>query len=732
MADEEIVRSYARDVLGMKDDELDEYLWLAEESMRAPMPPGWEQFEDEARGKPYYVNATTGVTQWDHPSDECYRENFARLKESAKGRPSSARKARRGGERRGPGGGGNRVTVVRGGGAGAGGRETRDDRGGDRDRDDRDRASPKRRPTATAGDGDGGGGYGDDAPRPRAAPGRARATPARAPRRGRRRRRGPRPARYGAGRDGSDDDGGRSPGRGYGARRGDDAPRPRDGAGAAGNAAPNAAPRAKGGARPSPPRRARRPSSPARGRRRRAPKAPSDADLGSPDSATSSSAFRRNRSRPGEDWGTARGSSKTPFPAAASSATRSRRRAAGEPAPRVRARVVARGSDAATSSGRASALPSPDAAAARPQRSPWAGLGDDRRFAAPRRRGAQEPGRESRRELDASAAADRETVALAQVEDLRTTLADAEALLRESRHENAALRRQADIAAPPAEQEKLAALRALDQARHDLGAAERARENAARVHEAQAQALAAETAAEMQRSLRRDAQQAEEIATLHQALADVEARAQLHVDREHAHFQDARLDADARADENGKLRAAVDELQGRLDGALRALAALEDDERRRSGARPSPVRRQPSGPFPAPLAAAPPQAQPLEPRRSVPPTITENARYSPRGDDATAAHAVSVGVAALVASDADAPRVTRSLDRLQYSLSDADDLRSVNTRISLATRTSVDSAASAQTAYTHRSLEGPGFHRGYWQRAYGGNPRELFPNAAAA
>ena len=63
--------------------------------------------------------------------------------------------------------------------------------------------------------------------------------------------------------------------------------------------------------------------------------------------------------------------------------------------------------------------------------------------------------------------------------------------------------------------------------------------------------------------------------------------------------------------------------------------------------------------------------------------------------------------------------MTRSLDRLQYSLSDADDLRSVNTRNSLATRTSVDSAASAQTAYTHRSLEGPGFHRGYWQRAYG-------------
>ena len=92
MADQDIVRNYARDVLGMLDEEMDEFLWLAEESMRAPMPPGWEQFQDEARGKPYYVNATTGVTQWDHPSDECYRENFARLKESSKGRQSSARK----------------------------------------------------------------------------------------------------------------------------------------------------------------------------------------------------------------------------------------------------------------------------------------------------------------------------------------------------------------------------------------------------------------------------------------------------------------------------------------------------------------------------------------------------------------------------------------------------------------------------------------------------------------
>jgi len=34
----------------------------------APLPPGWEQFQDDATGEFYYVNAGRGVTQWDRPS----------------------------------------------------------------------------------------------------------------------------------------------------------------------------------------------------------------------------------------------------------------------------------------------------------------------------------------------------------------------------------------------------------------------------------------------------------------------------------------------------------------------------------------------------------------------------------------------------------------------------------------------------------------------------------------
>ena len=74
------MRNYARDVLGMQREDLNEFLWIADEAMRAPLPDGWEQHEDESRGKPYYVNEDTGETQWTHPSDDFYREKFQRLR----------------------------------------------------------------------------------------------------------------------------------------------------------------------------------------------------------------------------------------------------------------------------------------------------------------------------------------------------------------------------------------------------------------------------------------------------------------------------------------------------------------------------------------------------------------------------------------------------------------------------------------------------------------------------
>ena len=77
---DDVVRNYARDVLGMQREDLNEFLWIADEAMRAPLPDGWEQHEDESRGKPYYVNEDTGETQWTHPSDDFYREKFPRLR----------------------------------------------------------------------------------------------------------------------------------------------------------------------------------------------------------------------------------------------------------------------------------------------------------------------------------------------------------------------------------------------------------------------------------------------------------------------------------------------------------------------------------------------------------------------------------------------------------------------------------------------------------------------------
>ena len=49
---DDVVRNYARDVLGMQREDLNEFLWIADEAMRAPLPEGWEQHEDESRGKP--------------------------------------------------------------------------------------------------------------------------------------------------------------------------------------------------------------------------------------------------------------------------------------------------------------------------------------------------------------------------------------------------------------------------------------------------------------------------------------------------------------------------------------------------------------------------------------------------------------------------------------------------------------------------------------------------------
>ena len=77
--------------LGMTFPEDAAFLWLAEESLDAPLPgdfiaflcqlypypssddaEGWEVYHT-AEGTPYHGNELTGASMWEHPLDETYR-----------------------------------------------------------------------------------------------------------------------------------------------------------------------------------------------------------------------------------------------------------------------------------------------------------------------------------------------------------------------------------------------------------------------------------------------------------------------------------------------------------------------------------------------------------------------------------------------------------------------------------------------------------------------------------
>lgn len=61
--------------LGMDPDVDEKYLWIAKESLIAPVPEGWTQ-EATHTGAPYYYNHKTGESRWEHPSDEEYTQLF--------------------------------------------------------------------------------------------------------------------------------------------------------------------------------------------------------------------------------------------------------------------------------------------------------------------------------------------------------------------------------------------------------------------------------------------------------------------------------------------------------------------------------------------------------------------------------------------------------------------------------------------------------------------------------
>lgn len=56
-----------------------EFLWIAHQSLLAPLPPDWEQFESPD-GEFYYFHKPSNESSWIHPRDDHYREMFKKEK----------------------------------------------------------------------------------------------------------------------------------------------------------------------------------------------------------------------------------------------------------------------------------------------------------------------------------------------------------------------------------------------------------------------------------------------------------------------------------------------------------------------------------------------------------------------------------------------------------------------------------------------------------------------------
>uniref|UniRef100_A0A7S2PFW9 Kinesin-like protein n=1 Tax=Leptocylindrus danicus TaxID=163516 RepID=A0A7S2PFW9_9STRA len=65
--------------LGMNPEVDSELLWIAERSLLAPLPPNWAQLTTDSN-QIYYYNSATGESDWNHPSDEAYRQLYLRKK----------------------------------------------------------------------------------------------------------------------------------------------------------------------------------------------------------------------------------------------------------------------------------------------------------------------------------------------------------------------------------------------------------------------------------------------------------------------------------------------------------------------------------------------------------------------------------------------------------------------------------------------------------------------------
>ena len=78
--------------LGMDLEADKELFWIAEEGLKAPLPPDWKPCKSPA-GEIYYFNFATGESQWDHPCDDHYKAKYTEEKkklEQQKQQPAPA------------------------------------------------------------------------------------------------------------------------------------------------------------------------------------------------------------------------------------------------------------------------------------------------------------------------------------------------------------------------------------------------------------------------------------------------------------------------------------------------------------------------------------------------------------------------------------------------------------------------------------------------------------------
>ena len=305
---------------------------------------------------------------------------------------------------------------------------------------------------------------------------------------------------------------------------------------------------------------------------------------------------------------------------------------------------------------------------------------------------------------DAQHALDREEAGRAERHSLEEALRDATAQAN-------ALKRQIGVASAPAEHAKLQAERALERARSDRDAAKAELESLKRVHAANVDAIKAEAEVEVRqiataaaaeadedwsrrlaeavrdvrdRCIQRDRDQADEIASLRQALSDVETRYAEQLNRERSALLQARAEADS-------LR--------------RSSVPQQPTSIYRDLPPPPPVQSVGLGELASRLQAM--QAAFRAQAYSVPAINVEPPRQRPRAG-------LSVGVAALVAADRNLPPPT-----LERAPSVSGTAAVADAATAPAPFTDDDRTVASAFDNTSQLTEGPGFHRGYWQRAYG-------------